>query len=168
TNLQNAEPAAMYYGSESLNILTANLGSLHKVPANFAVAAPAKTFKQQAQSKNQVLFTDYDMVQAETRWIRNTTAYDPAQTTLVNVFNNYFGGGMGSIVFQTIRESKALAYSTYGYYVQPQKKSDQYYMMSYVGSQADKFGDAVGAMNERSEERRVGKECRTREETERA
>ena len=147
-NLNNYEQTVIYYGPESLKNLTAKLGSLHKVPANFAVAAPAKTFKQQAQSKNQVLFTDYDMVQAETRWIRNTTAYDPAQTTLVNVFNNYFGGGMGSIVFQTIRESKALAYSTYGYYVQPQKKSDQYYMMSYVGSQADKFGDAVGAMNE--------------------
>ena len=147
-NLNNYEQTVIYYGPESLKNLTAKLGSLHMVPANFAVAAPAKTFKQQAQSKNQVLFTDYDMVQAETRWIRNTTAYDPAQTTLVNVFNNYFGGGMGSIVFQTIRESKALAYSTYGYYVQPQKKSDQYYMMSYVGSQADKFGDAVGAMNE--------------------
>lgn len=147
-NLNNYEQTVIYYGPESLKNLTAKLGSLHKVPANFTVAAPAKTFKQQAQSKNQVLFTDYDMVQAETRWIRNTTAYDPAQTTLVNVFNNYFGGGMGSIVFQTIRESKALAYSTYGYYVQPQKKSDQYYMMSYVGSQADKFGDAVGAMNE--------------------
>jgi predicted Zn-dependent peptidase len=35
------------------------------------------------------------------------------QNTLVTVFNNYFGGGMGSIVFQTIRESKALAYSTF-------------------------------------------------------
>ncbi len=147
-NLNNYEQTVIYYGPESLTNLIAKLGSLHKVPANFTIAAPAKTFKQQTQSKNQVLFTDYDMVQAETRWIRNTATYDPAQTTLVNVFNNYFGGGMGSIVFQTIRESKALAYSTYGYYVQPQKKTDQYYMMSYVGSQADKFGDAVGAMND--------------------
>jgi len=121
---------------------------MHKVPAKIATAAPMATFKQQPQTKNQVLFADYDMVQAETRWIRNTNVYDPAKTTLVNVFNNYFGGGMGGIVFQTIRESKALAYSTYGVYVQPQKKSDQYYMMSYVGSQADKFNDAVGAMNE--------------------
>ena len=147
-NLNNYEQTVIYYGPESLKNLTAKLGSLHKVPANFAVAAPLKTFTQQKQTKNQVLFTDYDMVQAETRWIRNTDVYDPAKTTMVNVFNNYFGGGMGSIVFQTIRESKALAYSTYGFYVQPQKKADQYYMMSYVGSQADKFNEAVGAMNE--------------------
>jgi predicted Zn-dependent peptidase len=40
----------------------------------------------------------------------------------VNLFNNYFGGGMGSVVFQTIRESKALAYSTYSYFSLPGKK----------------------------------------------
>ncbi len=147
-NLNQYEQTVIYYGPESLKNLTAQLGKMHKVPAKFATAAPMATFKQQPQTKNQVLFADYDMVQAETRWIRNTDVYDPAKTTLVNVFNNYFGGGMGGIVFQTIRESKALAYSTYGVYVQPQKKSDQYYMMSYVGSQADKFNDAVGAMNE--------------------
>lgn len=147
-NLNSYEQTVIYYGPESLKNLTAKLGQLHKVPANFAVAAPLKKFTQQKQTQNQVLFTDYDMVQAETRWIRNTDAYNPANTTMVSVFNNYFGGGMGSIIFQTIRESKALAYSTFGYYVQPQKKEDSYYMMSYVGSQADKFNDAVGAMNQ--------------------
>lgn len=147
-NLNNYEQTVIYYGPESLKNLTGKLGTMHKVPATFASAGPLKTFKQLPQTKTQVLFTDYDMVQAETRWIRNTDTYDPAKTPMVMVFNNYFGGGMGSVVFQTIRESKALAYSTYGYYVQPSKKEDQYYMMSYVGSQADKFGDAVGAMNE--------------------
>ena len=73
--------------------------------------------------------------------------HDPEKYNLVNVFNNYFGGGMGNHFFQTIRESKALAYSTYGVYVS-QLKEDDYYMLAYVGSQADKFNDAVGAMNE--------------------
>ncbi|ROI08109.1 insulinase family protein [Chryseobacterium sp. H3056] len=147
-NLNQYEQTIIYYGPISIKELQSKLKNVHPVPAKFAVAAPAKAFKQVAQTKNQVLFADYDMVQAETRWIRNTESYDPAKNTLVKVFNNYFGGGMGSIVFQTIRESKALAYSTYGVYVQPQKKADQYYMMSYVGSQADKFNDATTAMTE--------------------
>jgi predicted Zn-dependent peptidase len=75
------------------------------------------------------------MVQAETRWIRNTETYNPEKTTMVNVFNNYFGGGMGSLVFQTIRESKALAYSTYGFMCNHRKKEDDYYILGYVGSQ---------------------------------
>ncbi len=147
-DLNNYEQTVMYYGPAKLNDLTSKLKSTHKVPAKFVNAAPAKVFKQVAQTKNQVLFTDYEMVQSETRWIRNTEKYNPDLTTTVNVFNNYFGGGMGSIVFQTIRESKALAYSTYGVYASPSKKDDEYYMMSYVGSQSDKFQDAVASMNE--------------------
>ena len=147
-NLNNYEQTVIYYGPTPVYNVVSQLKTLHQVPANFAVAAPAKTFKQEVPAKNQVLFADYDMVQAETRWIRNTETYSPEKTTMVNVFNNYFGGGMGSLVFQTIRESKALAYSTYGYYVQPQKKDQDYYLLGYVGSQADKFNDATVAMNE--------------------
>jgi predicted Zn-dependent peptidase len=128
--------------------LVSDLQQIHKIPAKFSAAPSAKEFKQVAQASNQVLFADYDMVQAETRWIRNTDKYDASKNTIVNVFNNYFGGGMGSIVFQTIRESKALAYSTFGYYISPQKKDEQYYYIGYVGSQADKFKDAASSMNE--------------------
>ncbi len=147
-NLNNYEQTVIYYGPASIKDLESKLKTIHQVPTKFAVATPAKVFKQTKQTKNEVLFTDYDMVQAETRWIRNTDQYDAKKNTVVKVFNNYFGGGMGSIVFQTIRESKALAYSTYGVYVQPQKKHQEYYMMSYVGSQADKFNDATTAMTE--------------------
>lgn len=147
-DLNKYEQTVIYYGPATLDEVTSKLKAAHKIPATFLKPSSPKVFTQTTTSKNQVLFTDYEMVQAETRWIRNTEKYDPKQTTLTTVFNNYFGGGMGSIVFQTIRESKALAYSTYGYYVSPSKKADEYYMMSYVGSQADKFKDATVAMNE--------------------
>ena len=55
---------------------------------------------------------------------------------------------MGSLVFQNIRESKALAYATFGYYGSPSKKDGKYYLLAYVGSQADKFKEAVKAMDE--------------------
>jgi predicted Zn-dependent peptidase len=147
-NLNNYEQTVIYYGPESLTSVVNKLKNLHKVPDTYTSTPLNKEFKQVTQTKNEVLFTDYDMVQAETRWIRNTENYDTNKNILVNVFNNYFGGGMSSIVFQTIRESKALAYSTYGYYVSPSKKDQQYYMLSYVGSQADKFKEATNAMNE--------------------
>lgn len=147
-NLNNYEQTVIYYGPATLAELTSKLQNLHKVPETFAVPKPAKTFAKVKQQNNEVLFSDYDMVQAETSWVRNTDVYNPDNTTIVDVFNNYFGGGMGSLVFQTIRESKALAYSTYGFYVSPDKKDDEYYMVAYVGSQADKFKEATTAMNE--------------------
>ena len=55
---------------------------------------------------------------------------------------------MSSVVFQTIRESKALAYSTYALYAEPSKKDDQDHILAYVGTQADKLQEAVAGMNE--------------------
>jgi predicted Zn-dependent peptidase len=147
-NLNYYEQTIIYYGPKPIVSLVNQLKTLHKIPEAHSIPPTAKEFKQIAQTKHQVLFTDYDMVQAEIRWIKNTEVFDPNKNTIINVFNNYFGGGMASLVFQTIRESKALAYSTYGYYNVPVKKEDSYYMMSYVGCQADKFKEATTAMNE--------------------
>jgi hypothetical protein len=63
---------------------------------------------------------DYDMVQAETRWIRNTDKYDAKQNTLVTVFNNILVVEWDQSYFKLLE--KALAYSTFGYYVAPQRK----------------------------------------------
>jgi predicted Zn-dependent peptidase len=95
-----------------------------------------------------VLFADYDMVQSEICWIRNSEPYDVHKEAVVDLFNNYFGGGMGSVVFQTLRESKALAYSTYAVYGEPAKKKDPFYVLAYIGCQADKMSEAIGGMND--------------------
>ncbi|MEJ7609761.1 MAG: insulinase family protein [Ferruginibacter sp.] len=138
----------LYYGPRPLAAVTASLQKMHTIPAAFKTAPPKKIFRPAVQTKNEVLFADYNMVQVETRWIRNNNIYNPAEEPVVNMFNNYFGGGMGAIVFQTIRESKALAYSTFAFYALPEKKDDPFYTIAYVGSQADKFNESVAAMNE--------------------
>ena len=118
------------------------------MPEMFKPEPAATVFTYTTQTQNQVLFADYDMVQSEIRWVRNIPGYDPAKQPAINMFNNYFGGGMGSLVFQTIRESKALAYSTNSNVGTPEKKEDPYYISAYVGCQADKFNESVKAMNE--------------------
>src|SRR5689334_23200813 len=55
---------------------------------------------------------------------------------------------MTSVVYQVMRESKALAYATFAYYAQPDKKEGRYTAVAYVGSQADKMKEAISAMND--------------------
>ena len=125
------------------------LGAIHKTPASFKADLPlVANFEAQSPEKPMVLFTDYDMVQAEVNWIRPTNIYNTSETPIVELYNNYFGGGMSSIVFQTIRESKALAYSTYAFYRTPNTKNEKYNMIAYVGTQADKIHEAIAGMNE--------------------
>ncbi len=138
----------IYYGPQSLNTFTAAIRNLHRLPKAFQPAPQAVKFEKQDIGKSRVLFTPYDMVQAEITWVTNNELYDPARTAVIDLFNNYFGGSMSSIVFGTIRESKALAYSTYAFYATPDKKQDRYSTVAYVGCQADKMEEALAAMNE--------------------
>ena len=62
---------------------------------------------------------------------------------IIKYHNEYFGGGMSSIVFQEIRESKALAYSVYSTYTLPKDTNTSHYLMSYISTQADKLSEAV-------------------------
>lgn len=147
-DLFNFKHKVLYYGPKSGNEVTASLTPVHKLSASLKDLPKSKTFTQIATDKNKVLFAHYDMVQAEVFWVRNSDQYNSTITPTVSLFNNYFGGGMGSIVFQTIRESKALAYSTYSYFALPNKKEDKNMIMAYVGTQADKFNESATAMNE--------------------
>ncbi len=147
-SLNSHEHKILYYGPQEVNQLISKLSTTHKLPAAFTGKTEKANFNFATQDKNQVLFADYNMVQAEIRWVRNSTTYDADKEPVVNVFNNYFGGGMGALVFQTIRESKALAYSTFAFYAKPDKKEDPFYTLAYVGCQADKFNESIVAMNE--------------------
>jgi predicted Zn-dependent peptidase len=147
-NLSKYSHKIIYYGPQSLINLKPTIQKIHPLPLNFTQAAPATLFTPSVQNKNQVLYADYDMVQAEVIWLRNNNKYNASEEPLIGVFNNYFGYGMSTIVFQTIRESKALAYSTYAYYITPDNKETQFVALAYVGCQADKFNEAVTAMNE--------------------
>lgn len=147
-SLPSFKPQVLYYGPLSVAALTAQVKKSHPMPATWAAIPPKIKFTRTVQDDNKVFLAYYDMVQAEMTWVRNLIPYDYKKEAVVDLFNSYFGGGMGSIVFQTIRESKALAYSTYAYVGTPAKKEDPFSFTGYVGSQADKLPEAITAMNE--------------------
>jgi predicted Zn-dependent peptidase len=146
--LQNYAHTIIYYGPLTQEAFVGEIVRLHALPAEWTAYPSKVTFPFATQSANTVLFTHYEMVQSEICWIRNSDPYDVHKEPVVDLFNNYFGGGMGSVVFQTLRESKALAYATYAVYGEPAKKADPFYVLAYIGCQADKMGEAIGGMNE--------------------
>ena len=65
----------------------------------------------------------------------------------LELFNEYFGGGMNTIVFQEMRESRALAYSAYAYMSTPSFLEDTYSFIAFIASQNDKLCKAVEAFD---------------------
>ena len=73
--------------------------------------------------------------------------YDPAQHPYAEMYNEYFGGSMNSIVFQEMREARSLAYSAWAVLVEPSRLDTPYSYQSQIATQNDKLMDAVDAFN---------------------
>lgn len=109
--------------------------------------AKAKEYAEPA-TEGKVYFTSYDMVQMEMSKVAKAGDVNIANFGKASVFNEYFGRGLSSIVFQEIRESKSLAYSAYVSYANATEKNHPNYVTNYIGTQANKLPLAVAAMSD--------------------
>lgn len=142
--LRNYPNLVLYYGPLGTDAVVSTLNAKHKMPAEMLPLPVAEKFEEQPTEENNVYFVNYkDMVQAEIVFLSKDGLYDKTKAPMISMYNEYFGSGMSGIVFQELRESKALAYSTFASYSTPQKKEDSYYNLAYIGTQADKLDEAM-------------------------
>ena len=147
--LSGYEHRVFYYGSKELEEVAGLLGRYRQTPGQFQPVIPAKHFTEKPTIENQVVFVDFPMVQAEIMLVsKGTDRFNLEEYVMSELYNTYFGSGLSSIVFQEIRESRALAYSANALYLSPAKAEEAHYLRTYVGTQADKMPDAIGAMQE--------------------
>ena len=142
TSLSGYEHRILAYSPKELPVLTQLLDKHHKTPAKLKTLPDAYPFVEKQMDKK-VFVAEYDMKQAEIIALSNGESYDRNKVPVISMYNNYFGGGMSSIMFQDLRESKALAYSTFSRYNAPNKLSKKYFNVSYIGTQADKLDEAM-------------------------
>lgn len=137
-----------YYGQRDQNGVKDLLKAKHMVPETLADYPPAKEYEYQSTEDNLVYFVNYDMVQANIIMLAKGPQFDPALVPPSKLFGEYFGSGLSSIVFQEIRESKALAYSAFAAFSAPRLKEDPFYLYGFVGTQGDKLAIATDALME--------------------
>lgn len=116
----------------------ANLGqkSFEKAPAKIQL-------KTLSYKKPQVNFLDHNSVQTHIRMEFSGDIYEINDEAIYMIFNEYFDGSLGSIVFQEIRETRALAYSAWSRYFPIGQKGQQNLMICGITTQADKTIDAM-------------------------
>ena len=145
-DLNNFKHRIFYYGKNVDEAKTA-LNTHHKIESVLK-DYPEKTVYTQLETGKNVYFADFDMVQTEMFFIAKGEQFDAEKMALSRVFNSYFGGGLSSIVFQEMRESKSLAYSAYAGYQSSSDKNKDDLVYAYIGTQANKLPQAVDAMLE--------------------
>jgi predicted Zn-dependent peptidase len=137
-----------YYGPSDQGSVKSLVEEVHQVNTPFTDYPEALAFTELDMDKDKVFYMHYDMPQVEMMMVSKGQGFNADIMAEANIFNQYFGAGLSSIIFQEIRESKALAYSAYSYFTTPLKQEDSHYVRAYVGSQVDKLPLATEAMLE--------------------
>ncbi|MEX2595311.1 MAG: insulinase family protein [Salibacteraceae bacterium] len=145
-NLTNYEHRILFYGPQELNKVVSILEKSHDLPEKFIATPEEKKYEEISTDNNKVYFCEYDMVQAELMMMHRGNLFNKDIMAQSKIFNEYFGSGLSSIVFQEIRESKALAYASYAAYVAPSKADEHHYVRGYIGTQVNKLDDATSAL----------------------
>lgn len=145
-NFTKTTHKVMYYGPLKESELVALLNKEHKLPGQMLPLPEHKSFEKMAVDKPTVYWADYDMVQEEIIFLTKGEQFDVNRLPQARLYNEYFGGSMGSIVFQEIREAQGLAYAVWANYANAGKVGKDDHFFAYVGTQADKQNQAMPAL----------------------
>ncbi len=147
--LTQYEHKILYYGPMKQKELLEVIEKYHQVPEKLLPVPEGKDYKMLETNDNKVYFAQYDAKQIYYSAVSNRgEKFDASIQPTLNLYNEYFGGNMNSIVFQEMRESRALAYSAAAFLVSPSKLKYPYYFRTFIATQNDKMLDAMAAFDE--------------------
>lgn len=148
-NLSNIKHTILYYGPKEGNDVVETINNHHKAAVQLVKIEKNRDFVQQITTDNSVLIAPYDAKNIYLSAFSNRgEKYNPEIVPIETLYNEYFGGGMNSIVFQEMREARGLAYSASAYLMNPDDLEKNYIMRSYIATQNDKMMDALTAFDE--------------------
>ncbi len=143
-NLAQYEHTLLYYGPDTENALAATMNKLHKTKKVMKPVPVGKHYMLQATPKNEIIIAPYDAKNIYMRMIHNELRpWNPDEAAVKALFNEYYGGGMNTIVFQELREARGLAYNAYASYVEPNYKDQPEFFLTHIITQNDKMMDCV-------------------------
>ena len=138
----------LYYGPMGQQDLKKTLAVSHKVGKG-AVALPEVFTPKQLTKGNEVVMAQYDAAQIYYfQYSNRGEKFDPSQAAAIDLYNEYFGGGMNTVVFQEMREARGLAYSAWARLGTPSYASDTYPYVAFIATQNDKMRSAIEAFEE--------------------
>lgn len=139
----------IYYGPKTLKQALASINSCHSIPSHFAEIPSSPAYDMAVPTETTIYIAPYDAKQVYMSMVNNRgELYDPARQPINTVYNEYFGGGMNSIVFQEMRESRSLAYTASAYMATPNRAGRPYTYRTFIATQNDKLIDAIKAFDQ--------------------
>lgn len=137
--------AVFYTGSLPLDQVRAALDERRPIAAPLQEPPAYRFLKARTPDKSEIYFLNKEMAQAHVRIEFGDGVFDESLTPAIQLYNEYFAGGMAGVVFQELREARALAYSAGARYSAGGRAGDENIMFGGIETQADKTIEAVNA-----------------------
>ena len=147
-SLMKCSHEVSYYGPATEDELSTLIRTNHRITEDLkpleisypvAVSTPTSKVYLAPYDAKQIYYLQYS---------NNEEKLDLASDAQIRLYNEYFGGGMNSIVFQEMREARGLAYSALGRLLEPEHKDDCYKYFAFIATQNDKMQTAIEAFDE--------------------
>lgn len=138
----------LYYGPASESQVSQIVKEHHKIGADLKPLE--KTYTEYTSTPvSKVYLAQYDAQQLYYMQYSNRgEKLDLEAEPYLDMYNEYFGGGMNAIVFQEMREARGLAYSSSARLMKPSHKDDSYMYYAFIATQNDKMQTAIEAFDE--------------------
>lgn len=137
----------LYTGTLPLETLKA---TLHKHRLELAPLPAASYYVQPIRKpeSSELYFLNRELAQSHIRLEFGSVPYNPEISAAAQLYNMYFAGGMAGIVFQELREVRALAYMVGARYLPGERRKDKNIMLGVIQTQTDKTIEAVEAFTD--------------------
>jgi len=147
--LEGYKHTLLYYGPLTVAELSNEIKVAHKTPKKLKDVPQNKEWEWTTTTTNEAIIAPYEANNIYMRMLNNEQKpLNLSKVPVENLFNEYFGGGMNTIVFQELRETRGLAYNAYAGYYTPRRKQDPEYWMEHIITQNDKMMDCINTFNE--------------------
>lgn len=148
SGLQHYQHRISYTGSMPLERVTAILRQHHQPGTELLEPPPYRYRRARQIGDNEIYVIHRETAQSQVRLEFPNGTYQEDLVVPASVYNSYFGTSMSSVVFQELREARALAYSAAANYSQGSRLQAQTMVLGAIGSQNDKAVEATATFVE--------------------
>lgn len=148
-DLMDKHHEILYYGPQSSEDILATLSEHHRIADNPEPLKKESLKYRMPGKTGKVYLAEYDANQLYyIQYSNRGEKFDLTSVPSVSLYNEYFGGGMNSIVFQEMREARGLAYTAQAFLSTPYDLDMPYMYIAFIATQNDKMQQAIEAFED--------------------
>lgn len=148
--LSNYEHTITYYGPMKAEALISLVNDEHQAADELRNVGEKQIPALLETKENECFILPYNGTQSfvMSQYACDGRPWDESKLGVSYMYNNYFGAGMNTVVFQEMREKRSLCYGAGARYIMPAYKDQNCMFITTIQSQNDKLNECIDVFDD--------------------